>query len=79
MSGKKDHNDGFKHAVVPLRGRYAGQTILVSKFQKERLLKLKKARLPDGKEKGTGKVDPPAKQEKEKVDTKEEKGANQTK
>ncbi|MCK4823415.1 hypothetical protein KA005_47120, partial [bacterium] len=46
MSGKKDHNSGFDQIVVPKRGRYAGCEIKVSKYQKERLLKLDKVVLP---------------------------------
>ena len=45
MAQKRDHGK-FDQEVVPLRGRYAGKTIKVSKYQKIRLLKMNKVVLP---------------------------------
>jgi len=46
MKGKRDHNSGFNEVVIPLRGKFAGQEIKVSKYQKARLLEMEKVVLP---------------------------------
>ena len=46
MAEKRDHNSGFNQAVIPLQGKYKGKEILVSKFQKARLLAMKRVVLP---------------------------------
>ena len=48
----------FSHEIVPLRGAFAGQVLLVSERQKKRLLLQKRARLPRKDEKGTGVIKP---------------------
>ena len=62
MAQKRDHNSGFNQAVIPLQGKYKGKEILVSKYQKTRLLAMKRVVLP-----GSIKA--------KKLDNKSEKGA----